>query len=240
VLHAERRELIHKLVWVVRSTVSQIFLKGTGIEVGAGDTPFPLPEGVSCYYGDVRDSADLAKYFGNDNVSLNGRIDAQTFAGIPAASQDFVITSHVIEHLYDPIGAIRAAVNVLKLGSVFVCVVPEMTKTWDCDRSPTTLAHLWTDSGDGGESTRLLAHVEHAKYVHPVLTGEHIPEAKIEDCARATMAAGMDLHVHAWRAVDFKELLEAIAPSSGFAVEAGISSTGGNENIFVMRRTRIA
>ena len=133
-----------------------------------------------------------------------GRIDAQTFAGIPLASQDFVVSAHVIEHLFDPIGAIRAAINVLQRGGIFVCVVPEMTKRWDRDRPVPTLDHLWKDSKDGGDGTRLQAYIEHAKYVHPVLTGEHFPEAEIEVRARRIMASGMDIHVHAWRAQDFE------------------------------------
>ena len=63
------------------------------------------------------------------------------------------------------------------------------------------------------------------RYVHPVLTGERLPEDEIEKNARATMATGMDLHVHAWRSVDFTELLEAIAPSSNFTMRATYRSS---------------
>ena len=96
-----------------------------------GIAPFPLPEGARCQYGDIRDRAALNKYFANDRISLTGHVDAQTYAGVAPASLDFVISAHVIEHLFDPIGAIRAAVSMLKPRGVFLCVVPDMEKTWD-------------------------------------------------------------------------------------------------------------
>jgi len=237
-LCAQHRELAESLGAVeiagARKAVAHLFLKGDGIEVGAGDRPFPLPEGARCQYGDIRDRTALNQYFGNDRISLTGHVDAQTYAGVAPASLDFVISAHVIEHLFDPIGAIRAAVSTLKPRGVFLCVVPDMEKTWDRARPPTTLDHLWADSRDGGESTRLQAYIEHVRYVHPVLTGEHLPEDEIEKNARATMATGMDLHVHAWRSVDFTELLKAIAPSSDFTLEGHVPVI--NENIFVLRR----
>jgi SAM-dependent methyltransferase len=238
VLHAQRRELAESLGAVeitgARKAVAQIFLKGEGIEVGAGDRPFPLPDGARCNYGDIRDRSALNQYFGNDRVSFTGHVDAQTYAGVPTASLDFVIAAHVIEHLHDPIGAIRGAVNTLKPGGIFVCVVPDMEKTWDRTRPPTTLEHLWIDSRDGGKSTLLQAYLEHFRYVHPVITGEHLPEDSAEVNARTNMEAGMDLHVHAWRAIDFTELLNAIAPSSNFAIEGHVPVV--NENIYVLRR----
>jgi SAM-dependent methyltransferase len=238
-LHAQRRESAERLgaaeIHGARSAVAQIYLSGAGIEVGAGDRPFPLPEGAHCYYGDVRDRAELVTYFGNERILVTGHIDAQTMAGIVSDSLDFVISAHVIEHLYDPIGSIRATVKTLKPDGVFVVVVPEMRQTWDRMRPPTCLEHVLADSRDGGQSTRLQAYIEHVKYVHPTITGEHFPDDEIEVRARAAMEAGMDLHVHAWRACDFLEILEFVSESVGITLEARISVV--NENIYVLRRS---
>jgi SAM-dependent methyltransferase len=238
-LHAQRRELLEREgaaeIHGARSAIAQIYLRGSGIEVGAGARPFPLPAGVQCFYGDVRDRSQLVGYFGTNEISLTGPIDAQTMHEVPPASLDFVISAHVIEHLFDPVGAIRAAVGVLKPGGVFVCVVPDMDKTWDRMRPPTTLAHLLADYGDGGQSTRLQAYIEHVQFVHPTLTGEHIPTDEIEHRAQAAMVAGMDLHVHAWRAQDFSELLHALSADGSFSIEAAISV--GNENVYALRRS---
>jgi SAM-dependent methyltransferase len=244
-LHAQRRELGERIdeltvqmgaveIKGARTAIAATYLRGFGMELGAGNRPFPLPEGVRCHYGDIRGEAALAKYFSAGQVAAGDVIDAQTMLGVPPASQDFVIYAHVIEHLYDPIGAIRAVIGVLKPGGVFVCVVPDMEKTFDKARPPTTLAHVMTDRADGGQSTKLQAYVEHVKYVHPTLTGEHFDEKEIERRVRAAMEAGMDLHVHAWRARDFSDLLNAISTECAFSFESMTSVV--NENICVLRR----
>jgi putative flippase GtrA/SAM-dependent methyltransferase len=217
-----------------RRAVAAQFVSGNGIEVGAGSRPFPIPQGTVCFYGDVRDKTGLAAYFGTDEVSFCGKIDAQTLADIPPSSLDFIISAHVIEHLFDPLGSIAASIARIKPGGVMLLVVPEMTKTWDCRRPPTTLAHAIADSQDAGEGTRLQAYLEHARYVHPQLTGNEIPEEQIEADARAVMAAGMDVHVHAWREQDFRDLLDYASPLMGFFIAASLSVA--NENIFVLRK----
>jgi SAM-dependent methyltransferase len=221
-------------IHAARCEISSTFISGRGVEVGAGSRPFPIPDGVTCLYGDVRDKGGLETYFGTTEVSFSEHIDAQTMAGIPPGSLDFVISAHVIEHLFDPLGSLAATITTLKPGGVMLLVIPEMTKTWDCRRPPTTLAHVIADSRDGGEGTRLHAYLEHTRYVHPEITGTEIPEDLVEADARAIMAAGMDIHVHAWRARDARDMLEYASSMNGFAIVAARSVV--NENIFVLRK----
>jgi hypothetical protein len=70
--------------------------------------------------------------------------------------------------------------------------------------------------------------------VAPVLTGQPTPEDDIDRLARETMATGHDLHMHAWRAQDFREMLDYAAPRFGFDVAAHVPVA--NENIFVLRK----
>ncbi len=238
VLHQQRRKLqeekLEAEVLSARKTISEIFLKGKGIEVGAGSRPFPLPEGVECYYGDVLDSSGLEKYFGTDKVVLDGQIDAQTMGGIPKGSLDFVISAHVIEHLHDPIGAIRSTISTLKVGGIFILVVPELTQTWDRRRPPTTLSHLIQDSKDGGKSSHMDAALEHCLYVHPELTGETLEGVALQEKARMIVDQKLDIHFHAWRKIDFIQLLDHIAEDAPIETVAAVSHI--NENVFVLRR----
>lgn len=238
VLHQQRRILEESKseaeVFGGRRAIAEIFLKGKGIEVGAGSRPFPLPYGVECYYGDVLDSSGLEKYFGTDKVVLDGQIDAQTMRGVPKDSLDFVISAHVIEHLHDPIGAIRSTISTLKIGGIFILVVPELTQTWDRRRSPTTLSHLIQDSKDGGESSHMDAALEHCLYVHPELTGETLEGASLQEKARMIVEHKLDIHFHAWRKTDFIQLLDYISEDASIEMVAAISQI--NENIFVLRR----
>jgi SAM-dependent methyltransferase len=237
VLHTQRRELqeakAESEIQAVRRAIAAAFISGHGIEVGAGSRPFPVPEGAKCFYGDVRDEGELATYFGTSSVSFTGKLDAQTLDGVPLASLDFAISAHVIEHLFDPLGSIRATIERLKPGGVFLLVAPELTMTWDRRRPPTTVDHMASDLLDGGEGTRLQAYIEHFRYVAPELDAA-VPEDEIDRRARETMATGHDIHEHAWRAGDFRAMLDYAAPRFGFEVVVQVPS--GNENLFVLRR----
>ena len=109
----------------VRAELSQRFISGSGLELGAGTRPFPVPAGAQVSYGDIRDLASLQSYFKSSAVQISQHIDAQTLAGVANASLDFVISAHVIEHLRDPIGAIANAIRVLKCGGIHLLVVPD-------------------------------------------------------------------------------------------------------------------
>jgi SAM-dependent methyltransferase len=220
-----------------RSEIAARFVRGRGIEVGAGSRPFPLPPDTLCFYGDVRDSAELADYFHSapDAIVVNGSLNAQTFEGIPSESQDFVVSAHVIEHLEDPIGSIRQALRVLKRDGVLILVVPDRRHTFDRDRPATSLDHLRTDALDGGTSTRLEAYEEHVRYVHRTLTGEILSEERIRTDAQAIMKARMDVHFHCWTTAEFLGMLKYCCQQ----FKASISAWSGeiiNENIFVVKK----
>jgi hypothetical protein len=97
-------------IFEARTAVASKFLRGTGIEVGAGARAFPHPVSARILDGDIRERNALEKYFqeseSENEIKIDEYIDAQTFAGIKNESLDFVISAHVIEHLRDPIGSI--------------------------------------------------------------------------------------------------------------------------------------
>lgn len=237
-LHQQRREAAEAKgateIETVRRTLAHLFVYGSGVEVGAGARPFPIPAHATCYYGDVRDRAALTKYFSTEAVTVSGRIDAQTLEGIPHGSLDFIISAHVIEHLYNPIRALKEAVRRLKPGGVFLLAAPEMTKTWDKRRPETTLEHLLADERDGGEGTKLQAYIEHCRYVHPEMTGEALEDREVARLARQAMESGMDLHVHAWTEEGLHRVVRAVADVESCSIEARLSAV--NENLYVLRR----
>lgn len=237
VLHRDRRSAVEREglneILLTRRTVAEIFLNGSGVEVGAGNRPWPLPERVRCFYGDVRDKTALHGYFADDTSSIDGYIDAQTFAGVPDASLDFVISAHVLEHLPDPVGSIRETRRVLRADGIFLIAVPDMRHTHDHARPETSVEHLLRDELDGGAGTRWQAFEEHVRYVHPLFQ-QPIPEDQVAVEVARIMAAGMDIHFHAWTGETFGELLERLSVSFGFAVEAHLPVQ--NEHIFVLRR----
>ena len=206
------------------------WLHGTGIEVGAGSRPFHVRDELNVLYGDIRDNEGLKKYFGDSAQLFGGdtRIDAQTFAGIPDQSIDFVITGHVIEHLFDPIGSIEQTMRVIKIGGIYLLAVPDLRFTFDQKRPETTLDHVMRDYSDGGEGTKIQAYEEVAHFNH----GLTIEEARVH--ALRNLAAGMDIHVHAWTQGGFLNLLRQCEKMFPLKIEAYILNN--NENIFALRR----
>lgn len=217
----------------MRFALASQYCIGRGIEVGAGNRPFPLPPGSIAMYGDSRDHAELKEYFGSQVDMVQSHIDAETFDGVEKNSADFIISAHVIEHLLDPIGSIQAISTTLKFGGHAIVVAPEMTQTFDHDRPVTTLQHVMSDYEDGGRSTRLQAYIEHVRFVHP-LYNTPIPDHLVDLEARKIMEARMDIHVHAWNRSAFIQMIEAACEKFGLQIVAAVSLW--NENAVVVKK----
>jgi ubiquinone/menaquinone biosynthesis C-methylase UbiE len=63
------------------------------------------------------------------------------------ASLDFVISSHVIEHFYDPIKTLREWFRTIKTGGYLFTIVPHKDRTFDSPRPRTTLQELIARQG---------------------------------------------------------------------------------------------
>lgn len=78
--------------------------------------------------------------------------EAVDLRGVPTEHYDFLISSHVIEHVANPLRALGEWMRVVKGGGLVVLVVPHKEGTFDHRRPVTTLAHLiedWEqDTGD--------------------------------------------------------------------------------------------
>jgi SAM-dependent methyltransferase len=180
-----------------RRTLARVFIRGAGIEVGAGTRPWPLPEGVKCFYGDVRDEKALEQYFERAGSHLDGNLDAQTFFGIEDNSVDFVLSAQVIEHLLDPLGAIGNALRIIKPGGIFMFALPDMRYIFDAPRPVTSWTHLLEDFKTGGEPSRREAYFECEMYL------ARLPDEDIVDRVSLLMRVKADAHFHTWTTESF-------------------------------------
>src|ERR1051326_6736807 len=78
-----------------RRAVAERFLTGHGIEVGAGDRPFPVPSHVRVLYGDIRDAASVEDYFKTADVRAGSPIDAQNLLAAATRYAPFVVEEAV-------------------------------------------------------------------------------------------------------------------------------------------------
>ncbi len=71
--------------------------------------------------------------------------EATELTTVASESYDFVLSSHVLEHVANPIKALKEWVRVLRPGGALLLVVPHKDGTFDHRRPISTLAHLIDD-----------------------------------------------------------------------------------------------
>jgi ubiquinone/menaquinone biosynthesis C-methylase UbiE len=130
--------------------LSRVSPTARGLEIGAHTKPVA---GLSPYYTDaVVDYAGAA-----------GRIDFLSDAGalpLPDNTLDYLVSSHVLEHLPDPLGALREWHRVLRPGGLLYLVVPDKRFTFDEPRPVTTPEHLLRDFHEGTTVDDARVHID--------------------------------------------------------------------------------
>jgi predicted SAM-dependent methyltransferase len=133
-------------------------------------------------------------------------LEASKLAGILDDQYDFLLASHVLEHLANPIKGLKEWQRVVKPGGQLIIVLPHYTKTFDRLRSPTALQHMVEDyERETGEDD--LTHVEETFaarcFDDPVRTEEEIHTLLLNNYKHRMM------HHHVFDVSNSKQLLEA-------------------------------
>jgi SAM-dependent methyltransferase len=126
------------------SKLANKYLKNlNGLEIGgSAHNPFYLKT------KNVDLSADMNTLFKKEETDLCGealKVDIEAPGDklpVPDESQDFVVSSHVIEHFFDPIQTLQEWLRVVKPGGYVFVTAPHRDRTFDRDRSRTTLQEL--------------------------------------------------------------------------------------------------
>ena len=91
--------------------------------------------------------------------------EAVDLKSVASESYDFVLSSHALEHVANPLRALREWLRVLKEGGVLVLVVPHKDGTFDHRRPVTSLAHLVQDY-ERGTTENDLTHLPEILELH--------------------------------------------------------------------------
>jgi ubiquinone/menaquinone biosynthesis C-methylase UbiE len=143
-----------------------LYLEGTGIESGALHNPMPVDRRRAMVrYVDRLPLEEQRRHYPSLPTTLvvpDIIGDADRLTPLADASQDFVIANHLLEHLPDPIGALKEWYRVLRPGGILFLAPPDKRLTFDKNRPRTTLAHLVADHRDPGEGSRFRHYEEYA------------------------------------------------------------------------------
>jgi predicted SAM-dependent methyltransferase len=104
----------------------------------------------SVRYADHLDTAGLREKYADDaNVDIDKIVDIDVVLGAQTLPEavgdmrfDYVIASHVIEHVPDVVGWLRGIAAVLKPGGILSLAIPDKRFTFDALRQVTTFACL--------------------------------------------------------------------------------------------------
>ncbi len=122
----------------------------SGLEIGALASPMLRPPAARMKFVDHADSAALrAKYAGDPAVALDDIVAVDAVWGdntlaqcFPGERFDFVIASHVIEHVPDMIGWLGEVADILAPDGRLILAIPDRRYSFDLLRRETTLTDL--------------------------------------------------------------------------------------------------
>lgn len=179
-----------------------------GVEIGAFVTPIPglKPFYIDCFEEYAYQQC-LLDYLGTA-VDLPFHSD----------SLDYVATSHVLEHVANPLRAFEEWGRVLRDGGIIYAVIPDRRYTWDRLRPAATFAHLRDDFvRKVGQSDP--THVQ--DFARGIVWSEYSPGKTEEDRAAyehvlaASTAAGLEIniHFHAFEPAVFQDIIAQLNAS---------------------------
>jgi SAM-dependent methyltransferase len=188
------------------------FLSGAGVELGPGHVPFRVPlAGVTVRYVDRWDPEGSRHLFPElegaafPPPDIVADLDTDRLSSLADGSQDFVIASHVLEHLVDPLGMLEEIHRVLRVGAVAILMLPDRRHTFDADRAATSLSHL-IDDHRSRATVVSEEHLEDFLRVAGALTPTDIPESDRESLY--AWHRRRSIHVHCWAEDEFVAVLE--------------------------------
>lgn len=192
-----------------RADIAARYLKGDGIEIGALTFPMPMPRDVRVRYVDYFDASGLERTYrrelreGATFVRPDIVDDGARLASFEDESLDFVVASHVLEHVEDPIAALLNQSRVLRSGGVLYLVLPDGRYSFDAARQFTSVEHLLRDHREGPAVSRRGHYEECARLIE----GLHDSQAGIR--ADEMEAENMRPHFHVWEPLSFVSFLAA-------------------------------
>jgi SAM-dependent methyltransferase len=191
-------------------------LVGSGVELGPGHNPFPLPyPGTAVAYVDrwePDENRELFAELGDDASFLQPDVvcdlDTDRLAALGDATQDFVIASHVLEHVAEPIGLLDDIHRVLRPGGVALVLLPDMRRTFDRERPVTDLGHLLREHDAGVTEVDDDHILEFLRFTEPDFRAS-VEEASPEHRAKLfSLHRRRSIHVHCWTEDDFLPVLD--------------------------------
>ena len=189
---------------------------GTGIEIGPGMNPQVQPSrGVAVRYLEQHPVEEWARIYPKqqlDDVPRHVRAlwqhyitgNAQQLETIDDGSLDFVFSSHVFEHLVNPLGTLAVWKRKLRPGGRVLGITPDAHNCFDL-RQPLSRAREWLAERDAAVWSCQDRHYERwVRYTEPRTTVQSLKER------------GYSVHAHFYTPATFGQLLDLAVQELGY------------------------
>lgn len=208
-------------------------LRGRGVEVGPGTNPAVLPsDSVDVRYLERMPAEDWARVYAKRE--LPGAVadlwkryvvdSAHRMESFGPSTLQFVFSSHVIEHLANPLGVFQNWWDKLAPGGVIAGVVPDARYTFDLRQDVTTSEELAAQFEDGGFEPNEAMYARWCAKTSP------------ENTPASLRARSYSIHVNYYTPESFRGFLDRFAarsPRSGVFME---SVANGKDFGFLIRK----
>lgn len=193
------------LRWIENQLLSR-HLRGRGVEIGALWRKFPARHGSIVWYVDRVRPAALRREYPEvahqlilpDVVADAGQLPFRD------GSLDFLIASHVLEHMPFPLTTLRHWYRTLSPGGILLLKIPDKRYTFDTRRQRTPLQHLIAEDGDPSLFDKR-AHFE--DWVEHVV-GRARGSDEFNRERDHLMHIDYSIHYHVWTDEDVRELID--------------------------------
>jgi SAM-dependent methyltransferase len=227
-------------------------LQGHGVEIGPGHAPFPVPNGLTVRYLDRWEPAENSALFpelgsepGFPKPDIVSNVDQDRLSALADRSQDFVIASHILEHLANPLAVLVDIHRVLRPGGLLVLILPDRHVTFDSERPPTSLEHLVD------EYRRDIREVDDDHVIEAIIAQVRFngDRRDPEELVRERTAPEIELHrrrsihAHVWDMEEFGNVLTSGCGPLGVSwsvldtLPAGTPGSYGNEFGWLLARS---
>ena len=199
------------LRWVENRLLAR-HLRGRGIEIGALWRKVPVPGRARVFYVDRISDSDLQQHYAEVSRPLIAPDVVADATRLPFArgTLDFIIASHVLEHLPFPLDALAHWYEALRPGGVLLLKVPDKRYTFDRRRERTPLQHLIAERHAFDKRAHFADWTEH-------VVGRARGTPEFEAQLQQLLDADYSIHYHAWIDEDVLELAEYTRTAQGLA-----------------------
>jgi hypothetical protein len=228
--------LIPEPMLAARRKLSEKYLAGAGIELGALHQPLWISDRATVRYVDRLNVAGLRLQYpelaGYDLVDVDIVDDGEALSSIEDGQLDFIIANHMLEHTENPIGTIRNHLRKVCENGVLYYAVPDKWASFDRERPITPFEHLVRDDREGATVSRSDHFNEWVRFVDNVTQPE-----EIERQVRNLIAMNYSIHFHVWDCYHFRLFVEQANQYLGSPFRIEHFGQSVNEVIAVLRKT---